>query len=112
MRDLEAGRYAADRAFRQYDAADPENQFVAGELEARWNRALTRVAEVEKRLADHDAAAPRRITLEPISFVTLAEGLKAIWSAPTTDVRLKKRIVRTVIRGAVPISTTRPPRSS
>jgi len=101
MRDLEASRYAADRAFRQYDAADPENRFVAGELEARWNRALTRVAEVEKRIADHDAVAPRRVALEPISFVTLAEDLKAIWSAPTTDARLKKRIVRTVIREAI-----------
>jgi hypothetical protein len=39
-RDLEAARCAADRAFRQYDAADPENRFVAGELEARWNRTL------------------------------------------------------------------------
>ncbi len=35
-RDLEAARYAADRAFRQYDAADPVNRLVAGELEARW----------------------------------------------------------------------------
>ena len=40
-RDLEAARYAANRAFRQYDAADPANRLVAGELEARWNRALT-----------------------------------------------------------------------
>jgi DNA invertase Pin-like site-specific DNA recombinase len=30
-RDLEAARYAADRAFRQYDAADPANRLVAGE---------------------------------------------------------------------------------
>ena len=37
-RDLEAARYAADRAFRQYDAADPLNRFVAGELEAREPR--------------------------------------------------------------------------
>ena len=35
-RDLEAARYAADRAFRQYDAADPANRLVAGELETRW----------------------------------------------------------------------------
>src|SRR2546423_3325657 len=34
-RDLEAARYAADRAFRQYDAADPANRLVASELEAR-----------------------------------------------------------------------------
>jgi hypothetical protein len=35
IRDLEAARYAADRAFRQYDAADPANRLVAGELETR-----------------------------------------------------------------------------
>ena len=46
-RDLEAARYTADRAFRQYDAADPANRLVAGELEARWNKALAHVAEVE-----------------------------------------------------------------
>src|ERR1700690_1789180 len=45
-RDLEAARYAADRAFRQYDAADPANRLVASELEARWNRALAHAAEV------------------------------------------------------------------
>jgi DNA invertase Pin-like site-specific DNA recombinase len=101
LRDLEAARYAADRAFRQYDAADPENRLVAGELEARWNRALTRVAAVDKRIADHDAAVPRRLDLEPISCGALANDLKAVWTAPTTEARLKKRIVRTVIREAL-----------
>jgi hypothetical protein len=38
-RDLEVARYAADRAFQQYDAGDPTNRLVAGELEARWNKA-------------------------------------------------------------------------
>lgn len=101
LRDLEAARYAADRAFRQYDGADPENRLVAGELEARWNRALTRVAEVEKRIADHDAGTPRRLDVEPVSFATLAQDLKSVWTAPTTDARLKKRIVRTVIREVI-----------
>ena len=48
LRDLEAARYTADRAFRQYDATDPANRLVAGELEARWNKAIARVAEVEQ----------------------------------------------------------------
>jgi DNA invertase Pin-like site-specific DNA recombinase len=100
-RDLEAARYAADRAFRQYDAADPENRLVAGELEARWNRALARAAELERRIAEHDAAAPPRAELAPVSFDALAEDLQAVWSASTTDARLKKRIVRTVILEAV-----------
>ncbi len=100
-RDLEAARYAADRAFRQYDAADPANRLVAGELEARWNRALTHVAELEQRIARHDAAAPPRAATAPASFAALAEDLRAVWSAPTTDVRLKKRIVRTVVQEAI-----------
>jgi DNA invertase Pin-like site-specific DNA recombinase len=99
-RDLEAARYAADRAFRQYDAADPENRLVAGELEVRWNRALTRVAACETRIAYHDSAAPRP-ALAPVSFGALAEDLQAVWSAPTTDARLKKRIVRTLIQEAI-----------
>lgn len=56
-RELEAARHAADRAFRQYDAADPENRLVAGELELRWNRALVRVADVESHIADHERSA-------------------------------------------------------
>ena len=100
QRDLEAARYATDRAFRQYDAADPANRLVAAELEARWNKALARVAEVEGKIATHDVAtvAP---TVDPASLAALAADLKSIWSAPTTDARLKKRIVRTVIHEVI-----------
>ena len=34
---LEKARYEARRAQRQFDAVDPENRLVAGELEHRWN---------------------------------------------------------------------------
>jgi DNA invertase Pin-like site-specific DNA recombinase len=99
-RDLEAARYAADRAFRQYDAADPANRLVAGELETRWNRSLARVAEVESKIAAHDAAAmPSAIAPEALGV--LAANLKTVWSAPTTDARLKKRIVRTLIHEVI-----------
>jgi Recombinase/Recombinase zinc beta ribbon domain len=60
LRDLEAARYAADRAFRQYDATDPENRLVAAELEARWNKALRRVDDIAVRIAAHDSATPAR----------------------------------------------------
>jgi len=100
-RDLEAARYAADRAFRQYNVADPENRLITRELEARWERALKHAEEVERRIADHDAAAPRRVDIEPVCFATLAQDLKSVWSAPATDARLKKRIARTVIKEAI-----------
>jgi hypothetical protein len=99
--DLEAARYATDRAFRQYDAADPTNRLVAAELETRWNRALMRVAEVEEKIAKHDAATMPRWEATPLSLGALANNLRAVWFAPTTDARLKKRIVRTVIREVI-----------
>ena len=101
LRDLEAARYAADRAFRQYDAADPANRLVTAELEARWNRALLRIAEVEAKIAEHDAARTSGLERSLPSLAALADDLSAVWSAPTTDARLKKRIVRTVIHEVI-----------
>jgi hypothetical protein len=99
-RDLEAARYAADRAFRQYDTTDPANRLVAGELEARWNKALARVSEVEGKIAAHNETVPADVA-DPALLATLASDLKAVWAAPSTDARLKKRIVRTVIQEVV-----------
>ena len=101
-RDLEAARYAAERAQKQYDAADPENRLVADELERRWNQALQRVREVE---ASNRAACPssRRSYAAPTreQFEDLATELEAVWSCSETDVRLKKRILRTLIHEIV-----------
>jgi hypothetical protein len=100
-RDLEAARYAASRAQRQYDAADPENRLVADELERRWNHALARVREVETRITDHHrtSAGEPAPTLE--EFTALADRLEDLWEDPGTDARLKKRIVRSLINEIV-----------
>jgi hypothetical protein len=73
---------------------------VTGELETRWNKALAHVAEVEGKIAAHHAATPA-VATDPVSLGRLAADLKTVWSAPTTDARLKKRIVRTLIREVV-----------
>ena len=101
LRDLEAARYAADRAFRQYDAADPENRLVAGELETRWNRALTRVGEIENAspITTRDRAVALILSQSPSPLSRMTS--RPSGRRPTTDARLKKRIVRTVIREAI-----------
>jgi hypothetical protein len=81
-------------------AADPANRHVAGELETRWNKALARVAEIEAKVAAHNAVTPPR-ELTPTAFETLAGDLKAVSTSPMADARLKKRIVRTVIREVI-----------
>ena len=67
---------------------------------ARWNRALTHVAEVDAKIAAHDAAMPVA-AVDRLALGLLASNLKTVWSAPTTDARLKKRIVRTIIHEVV-----------
>jgi DNA invertase Pin-like site-specific DNA recombinase len=100
QRDLEAARYAARRAQKQYDAADPDNRLVADELERRWNAALQHVREVEQQIEQQgyrQVPAPAR----PEEFAELAAELEAVWQHPDADARLKKRIVRTLIREVV-----------
>jgi Recombinase/Recombinase zinc beta ribbon domain len=96
-RDLEAARYAADKAFRQYDATDPANRLVAAELEL----ALERVAELESRIEKHMSETPAKTPTSPEQFVTLALDLKTVWREPTTDIRPKKRIVRELLREVI-----------
>ncbi|MGZ9174420.1 MAG: hypothetical protein ACXW52_22750, partial [Candidatus Binatia bacterium] len=92
--------------FRQYDAADPTNRLVAGELEARWNTALVRVADLESKIVAHETASPTP-TIDPAALALLGANLKTVWSAPTTDARLKKPSVPTMLRqsptGSLPL---------
>jgi hypothetical protein len=54
--ELEEARYDASLAARRHELVDPAKRLVARELEARWNTALERVAHLEDRIAQHDAA--------------------------------------------------------
>lgn len=99
QRDLQAARYTAHRAQKQYDTADPENRLVADELERRWNDALLRVEELESRIEQRSHVSGQIPPVQPDEFNDLAAALELIW--PQADARLKKRIVRTLIHEVV-----------
>jgi hypothetical protein len=64
-RELEAARYAARRAQKQYDATDPDNRLVADELERRWNRlAALRDPSAQRRPGDVYAQLADRLQSE------------------------------------------------
>jgi hypothetical protein len=67
----------------QYDAADPTDCLVAGELEVCWNRVLARVAEVEAKITAHHAATPR-LEIAPTAFATLGHDLQVVSRPPST----------------------------
>ena len=100
-RDLEAARYSARRAQRQYDAADPENRLVADELERRWNQALEGVRDLERRIDQHSGTRASEPVPTEGEFAELAGRLEELWQCQETDPRLKKRIVRSLINEVV-----------
>lgn len=99
--ELEAARYEAERARRQYDLADPENRLVTGELERRWNIALTRVREMENRVEEAQSRGKPIADSPQERFGDLPGDLEAVWEDSKTDVRLKKRIMRTLIEEVI-----------
>ncbi len=100
-RDLEAARYAAARAQKQFDAVDPQNRLVADELERRWNAALTRLQELQQRIAQFQAEKEECRAASHEEFVGLADELESVWHASQGDARLKKRIVRTLVEEVI-----------
>jgi hypothetical protein len=100
-RDLEAARYSARRAQKQYDATDPENRLVADELERRWNQALQRVRELERQIEAHRQVHASTPVPAPEQLVELASDLEQVWNDPQADPRLKKRIVHSLIRDVI-----------
>ena len=106
---LEKARYEARRAQRQFDATDPENRLVAGELERRWNQSLEQVSDLESRLL------ALRTQSEPLShreqdrLLELGGDLRLLWHHAAAPVELKKRILRTVLEEIVVNNTDDPP---
>jgi hypothetical protein len=96
--EVEQARYDAGLAARRYERVDPDMRLVAAELEARWNGALERVREREARLAAFEARTIPQQQIDEHALYMLAQDLPALWHEPTTDMRLKQRIVRILIQ--------------
>src|SRR5215471_5013777 len=94
---LERARYEANRARRQFDAVEPENRLVAGELEARWNHALEQVAALEARIAAIGERSAPISDEKKTELMALGEDVHTLWEHPDAPVQLKKRILRTVL---------------
>ena len=81
----------------------PPTQPIGWSL-ANWRRAGTGRSRMWRRSKPRSPHMMRPCPLPPSILprsVSLASNLKTVWSAPTTDARLKKRIVRTLIHEVV-----------
>ena len=96
---LQQARYEVAHARRQYDAVDPDNRLVAGELERRWNDRLAAVAQLEDQIRSMGCEQPSAVSDdERTMLLALAEDLPAVWNHPAASVETRKRILRTVLK--------------
>ena len=95
---LEQARYEVARAQRQYDAVDPDNRLVAGELERRWNEHLQVARTIE---TERDALAARPpVTLnaaERDRLLALGADVERAWNSPGATAVTRKQIIRTLV---------------
>jgi hypothetical protein len=95
---LQQARYDAAHARRQYDAVDPANRLVAGELERRWNEALQAVAKVEGEIAALITRHPPPLGgPERQQLMALGADLERAWSHPAATAATRKRILRAAL---------------
>ncbi|WP_247831379.1 recombinase zinc beta ribbon domain-containing protein [Bradyrhizobium sp. 200] len=99
---LEQARYEATRARRRYEAVDPDNRLVAGELERRWNERLVAVRELEGER--ETLLATPEMTLSDIDrdrLLALGADLERAWESPGATAATRKRIIRSLIHEIV-----------
>lgn len=95
---LQQARYEETHARRQYDAIDPDNRLVAGELERRWNDRLAAVARLEEQIRNLQNEQPRALhDDERATLLALADDLPQVWNHPTASNETRKRILRAVL---------------
>lgn len=99
---LERARQDADRAFRQFDAVEPENRLVARTLESRWEKALSEVRTLTEEYDRFRAARP--LTFSPRqrrAIEQLASDVPKLWNSASCAVAEKRRLVELLLEKAV-----------
>ncbi len=95
---LERSRYEVERAFRQYNAVEPENRLVARQLEGHWEEALQAEAEVKVEYERFLASQPLPLSVEERAMIRrFSENIPALWHAPTTTAAERQAIVRLLL---------------
>ena len=99
---LQQAHFEASHARRQYDAVDPANRLVAGELERRWNEALQGVRRIEGEIAVLVARKPALLSeQERQHLMLLGADLELAWSHPAATAATRKRILRAAVHEIV-----------
>jgi len=97
-RNLERARYEVERAYRQYNSAEPENRLVARTLEKKWEEALSGEEKLRQEYAQFISKQTAALSSsERDAIRQLASDIPALWESPTTTIQEKQEIIRLLI---------------
>jgi len=94
---VQAAQYAADRAFEQYDLADPKNRLVVDNLEKRLNEKLTEVRVAQQDLERRLEGDPPLTQEQQEEVRRVAQDFPRVWNHPATPPKLRKQLLRAAI---------------
>lgn len=96
---IEQAQYEAGLAQRRYEAVDPANRLVAGNLERDWEEKLQGVEKLRKEYDERSNAAPLRIGQADLERIReLSRDIPRLWRSAATKASQRKEIVRILIR--------------
>jgi len=95
---VERATYNSDLARRRYEAVDPGNRLVAGELERRWEAALLEQRQAEETFHRLQLQQPVKLSSQEEQRIrSLADNIPGLWRATGTSGIDRQTIVRTLI---------------
>lgn len=97
-RQLEQAEYEAQRAFVQFDRADPANRLVVDTLEQRWNNALESAERIKVELDASQVYEQSVSKDEREVILKLGQCFSDIWCSDGCTMSLKKKIIRLLIK--------------
>lgn len=95
---LERAQYEVERAYRQYNATEPENRLVARTLEKKWEELLSAEKKLKQEYAEFQSKRP--VTLSEFDrekIRNLASDIPSLWNSSSTTVQERQEIIRLLI---------------
>ena len=101
QRQYQQLQYEAQRAFEQYNQADPANRLVVDVLEQRWNAKLEALEKLQRELDAQSDAVVSLSAADKKAILALGQDFATVWGDPVCPMALKKKITRTLINEIV-----------
>ena len=96
---IQQAEYQVQLAKRRYEAVDPENRMVAGELETQWENALKDLEQHQRAYQQFQRKQDRELRTRDHELIKRLSGdLEKVWEAKSTTMEDRKSLLRFLIK--------------